>query len=82
MLTVAQQLESKFPEMDFILKKFAFVNPRNRDFRSTNLDELLARFPSCDESKVSREYARYISIRMWMMHFITVVAILSSCGIH
>ena len=42
------------------LKNFAFVNPRNCDFRSTNLDELFARFPSCDQSKVSREYARYI----------------------
>ena len=60
MLTVAQQLESRFPEMDFILKNFTFVNPINRDFRSTNLDKLFARFPSCDQSKVSRGYARYI----------------------
>ena len=36
-----------------------FCYPRNHDYQSTNLDELFARLPSCDQSKVSREYAQY-----------------------
>ena len=58
MLTVALELEQKFPEATFAMNNFAFIDPRNRELRIIDVNHLADRF-SCNKEKLLREYATY-----------------------
>ena len=58
MLTVAQELERRFPEATFVMNNFAFIDPRNRELRVVDANRLADRFP-CQKEKLLREYATY-----------------------
>ena len=58
MLTVALELEQRFPEATFVMNNFAFIDPRNRELRIIDVNHLADRFP-CNKEKLLREYATY-----------------------
>lgn len=58
MLTVAQELEQRFPAATFVMNNFAFIDPRNRELRIIDADCLTDRFP-CNKEKLLWEYATY-----------------------
>ena len=59
-LTTVQELDDRFPEAQFIIKNFSFINPNNRTIHSVDILELARRFSSLNPEDVSREYSRYV----------------------
>ena len=58
MLTLALEFERRFPELTFVINNFAFVDPRNRELRSVDIESVADRFP-CNKDKLLQEYTRY-----------------------
>ena len=58
MLTVALELEQRFPKVTFGMNNFAFIDPRNRELRTIDVNRLDDRFP-CNKEKLLTEYATY-----------------------
>ena len=79
MLTVALELEQRFPKVTFGMNNFAFIDPRNRELRTIDVNRLDDRFP-CNKEKLLTEYATYKFDQNVDDIFSTVREILSSFG--
>ena len=60
-VTTGKALESRFPELPFVLSNLSFLNPQNRKYSDSDITAVVSKFSNgrFDVTKVKSQYALY-----------------------